>query len=901
LEKVQILKDATEELSRSQARRVAFFVENRNGVHLSLQIAARLPEGSTFELVTADPEGTVEQWIKAGLNDLGEHATYVNVFPREGAVARDWTDQLPAKMADWVRREQVDSVVLFNDRSRRGRQVMAGVRDKVATILVQDGHLHFHFRRANLLNRDQNWSYGATQPSVTCVWGDTTGDFIRGRDPHFSAHIAVTGAIGVSDNREFSTHARMSEPVRRTDPDREPFFIIADQALQEQRKCSRADHQGLLVATVNQTRKVGSFLIKPHPSSSKQHIAWLREQFGAENVGLLSRGLAEDLIADVDGIVTFYSSIYTDALKNQVPLIFVGSAAVDAVMPRIAHPLIRNVASTTELGTVLDRYVQSGVFPANKAGFPIDKVIARNPDPAGACVREILRAQIARPLDPEPAVPSDPLIENLDWEFEMSNLPNRIAVVGDDFAYSTGIAIPLQTAIEAMGERQRGNITLIDTRAYLNVKSLTDELLRYDVVLVNSLAPFWRSRVFSSAVRNVVHRGTPVAVYAHETEWVIKYERERVPDRHQNLLNLLPMMDVLCVSQHQMKLFTSLGAGRVHWVLNTAPGLGGVLVPRMEGKPAEKMTVMMAGTVQERKGAGLFCAVADLAHAQGLPFRFVWAGRKTPHLNEDTELSQNVEWLGAIPRSQLSTLMTQSDVFLLSSADDPMPLAALEAGQHRMRIVTYAGVGTSEIFDGARGYASFEEYSAPAVLEAITRAIAVDVDAEAYAKRLGLFSPRALRNRIASVLAIVVAGHGRSQAAVGTRDQVLLVRSVSELLVSVARFLGEQPGSSDVSYLIKSGRSMMPRDLYVRLVNLLGGETWGSARVWLDLSEACRIDRGLLGLRGYEYACRALNLNPQSRKAPLLIEEFAVWLPSNKREAAPARAGVLGLLARTGR
>jgi hypothetical protein len=94
---------------------------------------------------------------------------------------------------------------------------------------------------------------------------------------------------------------------------------------------------------------------------------------------------------------------------------------------------------------------------------------------------------------------------------------------------------------------------------------------------------------------------------------------------------------------------------------------------------------------------------------------------------------------------------------------------------------------------------------------------------------------------------------------------------------------------------------MMPRDLYVRLVNLLGGETWGSARVWLDLSEACRIDRGLLGLRGYEYACRALNLNPQSRKAPLLIEEFAVWLPSNKREAAPARAGVLGLLARTGR
>ena len=849
-------------------RTVAFFLENRNGVHLAAKIWARLPVGTRVKTLVADPTNVTVEWVKAGLADVATEHPVHNVFGGLESIST-WRDDLPRLVRRWAQAEGVDVVVLFNDRSVRGSRVMEAVRDIAGTVLIQDGHLHFHFRRAFLHRRDQNWSYGSTLPSSVCVWGRTTEDFIRGRDENFDTRIVVTGALGTSDDSRFQSGAELQEGHRRTFSGK-PRFVLADQALSDQGKCTQQRHRFLLKRVAKALANVGELTIKPHPSSSDKHLQWLRETFG-DRLASTGRGWEVDEGDDTTAaIVTFYSTIYTDAVRQRTPVIFVSSPDIEPVIPRIKHPLVRNAASYKELALIIKRYVATGVFPSNSAGAPIEDVVARIQDPAGMIVTEIMQAS---PMPPKaPVEPIEPKVPASADEVLVRELPfprGPMAVVTDDYSYRTGSAIPLLTGLKTLAPEQANSICLIDSRAYLSPQALATELRKHRVLLVNSLAPFWRSRNFAAIIGDLLANGTRVLVYVHETEWVFDYESSRVAERHEQLLEVLPHIEMLCVSEGQAAMYRALGA-RTRVVLNTTPGLAGSIARRKESEAEEIVTVLMAGTVQERKGVALFSAVADAAHDLGLPYRFQWAGRLTPRLNEGTRLSEHVNWLGELSRPQLEDCLATAGVFFLSSADDPMPLAALEAVRAGTRIVTYSRVGTAEVLDGVAGYEHFNEYNVDSALAAIGRVLQSEPDYEALEERLDQFDARAFMRRMALAFASELdnATVAREQA---PATSILKARRTADLMASTARFISTKPNSHELNQLLRSARKRLPMPLFAQLIHVLGLARWKSARPWIALSEATRHLPWKHRDLGRQYALQALEINPSSRQARRLM------------------------------
>jgi len=299
-------------------------------------------------------------------------------------------------------------------------------------------------------------------------------------------------------------------------------------------------------------------------------------------------------------------------------------------------------------------------------------------------------------------------------------------------------------------------------------------------------------------------------------------------------------------------LLASLGARSTTTVLNTTFGLP-ERVSGSAGGTGERRLVVMAGTVQERKGPALFGAVADLAAAQGLPYDFAWVGHDHKHLRQGIDLSENVQWLGHLPREELQQILRGGDVFLLSSQDDPMPLVALEAVGAGMRVVSYDRVGTWEALNGVDGYVAFETYEPEAALKAVVRALESPVDVAAYQGVLDAFSVEALRTRMARSLV--------------TLDPVSLDAAANE------------------------ARRRGPEVLGV-VLELAATADQTSAAYWLALSRQAL--RAPLALRpiGVAAARRALEIDPRSRAAKRLLRRHHV-VPATARQAV-ASVGNLG-------
>jgi hypothetical protein len=162
----------------------------------------------------------------------------------------------------------------------------------------------------------------------------------------------------------------------------------------------------------------------------------------------------------------------------------------------------------------------------------------------------------------------------------------------------------------------------------------------------------------------------------------------------------------------------------------------------------------MVGTVQERKGVDLFSRVADLAADRHPDWRFEWAGAAPGPLPPEVHRSDRVAWLGRLERDRITELLAASDVFFLSSRDDPMPLAALEAIGAGLRVVSSERVGAFELLSGAQGYTAFAEPTPEAALRAIESALTTVPDPERWREVRARFTVEAFAERMRGALGI---------------------------------------------------------------------------------------------------------------------------------------------------
>ncbi|MFD7131321.1 glycosyltransferase [Streptomyces sp. NPDC059894] len=759
--------------------RIAVFVENRNGVNLASEIMrAEGADAHSFHLVTADRDGNIAGWIAEEAAARFDGLTARNLFTVDEALSdAEFLEELGHRIRAFADEEDIDRLVFFNDQSQRGRRVAGTLGRSLPLVLVQDGHLDFHFKRTDAGLHDQNWYYGSSGPAAVCVWGPATAHHLLFRSADADAPVHITGALGHSDDPALLRAARSTTHRHAKDPGEPLRIVVLDQPLGDQRKLSRGQHREQLTELCAALAEFGQVEIKPHPSTLDGHLTWLR---ALPDVTVLDEKalLDAEALDGYDLAVTFFSTTYLQTLRAGTPLILFSPPPLNIVFPTVNHPLLRNVGTVGELVDVVADLQRSGKFAANVHGEPVEHFIAFQDDVAQRVLRLVERATVpAEPPAPRWTAGEDDGHAGLSRAERAlravqgrMDRPRSLAVLGLGFSYVTGVAIPVLTYTQALLAQSPVDVRYFDLGAYSRAEDVMADLEGAEVVLVNSLAPFWRSPLANELVQALRDAGKSVVLYAHETEYVMNFEGGQHTLRHQEMLTLLPKLKVLCVSTAQADMFRQLGVSDPVVVYNTVPR--DTHRARARRTPGERPRIVMVGSMQDRKGLDLFSRVAELAYAQGLPWRFAWIGHKTWRINASTLLSDRVEWMGALSRDRVREELAASDVFFLSSVDDPMPLSVVEAVQQRLRTVTYHRVGSREVLEGVPGYRSFAEYTPEAALDALRRVLDEEVSETEYRDVEELFDIPAFTARMTTALGLPGPGESRRRPVAdgGSRD-----------------------------------------------------------------------------------------------------------------------------------
>ena len=123
--------------------------------------------------------------------------------------------------------------------------------------------------------------------------------------------------------------------------------------------------------------------------------------------------------------------------------------------------------------------------------------------------------------------------------------------------------------------------------------------------------------------------------------------------------------------------------------------------------PENALIIAACGTFDFRKAPDLFVQMAGRVvkkFGEGRPLRFLWIGSmNSPELLHYVELDVQklglqgqIKFIGELPSPH--GLLALSDVFCLTSREDPFPLAMLEAASLGKPIVAFAGAGGTEEF-----------------------------------------------------------------------------------------------------------------------------------------------------------------------------------------------------------
>lgn len=130
--------------------------------------------------------------------------------------------------------------------------------------------------------------------------------------------------------------------------------------------------------------------------------------------------------------------------------------------------------------------------------------------------------------------------------------------------------------------------------------------------------------------------------------------------------------------------------------------------------------VLGCGTVDLRKGTDLFVQVAQQVQLSGLlDVCFVWVGKVqnkevSAWLNHDIRvkgLTDTVRFVGATDNPE--RYFQASDLFLLTSREDPFPLVNMEALSHGVPVIAFqGGSGSVEVLEGAGAVVPYVDVTA---------------------------------------------------------------------------------------------------------------------------------------------------------------------------------------------
>lgn len=307
----------------------------------------------------------------------------------------------------------------------------------------------------------------------------------------------------------------------------------------------------------------------------------------------------------------------------------------------------------------------------------------------------------------------------------------RILVIGHDFTQKTGVMRSLSHYLSALTAAGGVEITSLQLAPGADALVAWHEVEVHDLIIINSLPLFFEHENGIELLRRC--GPAKAAIYLHETDFVFNRLETDLPAEYAAFAAAAGEFNFLTVSaQQEDMLRRRFGAGRLFRVAETSPiDPPQTPAPTRKLDPSQPLRIVMAGTLQPRKGVNLFSGVADKAAAEGLPWKFLWAGGEVGR-SEGLYRSENVDFVGNLDGAGMLQFLADADVFLLSSEDDPFPLACLEALQMQKRVVVYKDTGTSEILRSVSGCAVYETHTPEAAFAALKRAISREVYPQEY-------------------------------------------------------------------------------------------------------------------------------------------------------------------------
>ncbi|MEE2878616.1 MAG: hypothetical protein VX593_06400 [Pseudomonadota bacterium] len=213
-------------------------------------------------------------------------------------------------------------------------------------------------------------TFGITRPDRALVFGEAMRSRLInqwGLDPD---QVEVTGPLLRPD--------RLADDYRPPATDRPLRVLFLDQCFLRYRRMSRKDWQNRYLPLIGALSQY-ELSVKLHPSQTEADAAEVTDAAG-EDAAVIGRERLSDagINLDVDVAVTVSSTAFVNCLAAGIPVIFCESGALD-VMPELHHPLVRNCAFPRETVAALERFRQSGKFPANAHGESLNHHIAMTP------------------------------------------------------------------------------------------------------------------------------------------------------------------------------------------------------------------------------------------------------------------------------------------------------------------------------------------------------------------------------------------------------------------------------------------------------------------------------------------------------------------------------------------
>ncbi len=289
----------------------------------------------------------------------------------------------------------------------------------------------------------------------------------------------------------------------------------------------------------------------------------------------------------------------------------------------------------------------------------------------------------------------------------------QLVIVGYDFQSEGGAWRSIYRyfrAVEARGQ----TVMLIDRRKQGTFRQLLCAVIFSPKILFNGMGTFSRwEGILACLLRK------DILIYLHDTAYMIEGYARQHQWKFRLFRRILQRNTILCVSEQMQEYYRKEFGVTRSYVVREA-----VALPTPPDFDPNFRHIVMVGSVDERKGVKLFSEVAAAAAAKNLPWQFHWVGALASQ--SLGALSKNVRWWGW--QDTPLEFTSRADLFFLSSVDDPLPLACLEAMALGKRCVVYRQTGIAEMIENVRGCAVFENYSAAEVFSALEKVLAETPD-----------------------------------------------------------------------------------------------------------------------------------------------------------------------------